>query len=313
VFLTGNLGDPSDGTRSRIGYYDDLNGVFFERDASGLYIVFRSSVTGSTEDVRVPQAEWNCDKLDGTGPSGKTIATGTSEIFALDLQWLGVGRVRCGLDMDGELICAHEFYNDNRKVSTYWTTATLPVRYEIENTGTPSSGASMRQICCSVQSEGGFDIDKGLSFSAFNSSDVNTATRRPILSIRPAATFNGITNHQGIVPVGFDLISASNAATIELVHGGTLTGASWSSADANSSVEYDESATAISGGTVISSTHIGAGGNRFTSLSRGDFPALLWLTNSIDGTTTTPLTIVGASFVAQASAIRSAIRWVEIR
>ena len=314
VFLTGNLGSPAAGCVARIGYYDDDNGIFFERSSAGIAIVFRSNVTGSVVDTRVEQADWNCDKLDGTGDSGKTLAVGTSAIFTFDMQWLGVGRVRAGVDMDGVLLCAHEFLNDNRYPTTYWTTATLPVRYEIWNQSAPSAGSSMRQICASVQSEGGFDIDRGFAFAAANDADAAVTARVPLITVRPRATFGGITNRQGILPVGFEALAKNNAATLELVYGGTLTGAAWSDVDTtNSGVEWDQAATAISGGVTLTKSFVPAGGNRVSSLSKGQFPALLWLTNSIDGTTTTPLTLVATSTVAQASTIRGALSWVEIR
>lgn len=307
VFVTGNLGTQQAGTRARIGYFDDNNGVFFELTSAGIGIVFRSKVSGVVVDTRVEQADWNCN----TFPD---LDVTKAQIFSFDMQWLGVGRVRVGFDVDGELLCAHEFYNDNRRDSTYWTTATLPVRYEIENTGTAPATSTMRQICCSVQSEGGFDVDHGYSFSAANAADIAVTTRRPIISIRPTTTFQGITNRIGVVPFGFEVTASANAAYIELVYNGTLTGASFTANDStNSGVEYDTSATSLSGGVIMWAGFVSAGGNKFESLIRGEFPALLWLTNNIAGTTTTPLTIMATSFVPQASNMRGALRWIEIR
>jgi hypothetical protein len=317
IFTTGTLGASQAGTVQRIGYYDDKNGVFFEQTSEGLFVVLRSSVTGATVDERVAQADWNQDTLDGNGASGIDIDPLSSQIFGFDLQWLGVGRVRCILNMNGMAVDAHEFLNDNRKPAAYWTTATLPIRYEIFNDGPAPGPAQMCQICCSVQSEGGLELEKGFAFGQTSTPSTTVGTTRtPVMSIRPKALFKTIENRMGIIPLSFDLMAETNSVLVEIVYDGVLTGpTAWNDVDGESGVEFDEASTGITGGTVIYRgfvTVAGAGGNRGAQLNIEDVPNILWLTNSIVGGITTPLTITAEAFAATSDVV-AAFRWTEIR
>lgn len=313
ILTTGALGEPAAGVRTRMGYGDDENGLFLERDTDGLRLVFRSKVTGVVVEERVEQDKWVVDQFRGKGPSHINLDMSHSQIFVIDLQWLGVGIVMAGFSSKGQYAPAHVFYNDNKNPATYWTTATLPIRYEIEQYEAGAPG-SMRQICCSVQSEGGFDLGKGFSFGAMNTAAISVTTSpRPILSVRPKVLFNSITNRSGIIPVDFDVAAASNAVLVELVYNGTLTGASWSAVDTQSACERDSSATAITGGTVVWRGVAASGSGKSSIMARAGFPNLLWLTNNIAGDTTTPLTLVARSAAAGSADAIGALRWTEIR
>ena len=276
---------------------------------TGPAILFRSSVSGAVVDEYIDQADWNGEPVDDLDLT-------KSQILVVDFQWLGVGSVRVGLKRGTSTVTLHERANDNRNVATYWRTGTLPVRYWIENTGPAAAGGSMRQICWSVQSEGAFEIDRGYAWSAARYTALSvgtTAPGTPVFSIRPTATFQGLTNRVGIIPRAFEISSDTNGSLIEVVHNPTLTGASWSPVDAtHSAVEYDESATAMSGGTVVWCGIVGSSGPKSAVISEGGPPVLIWLTNSIDGTTTTPLTIRARSLTATAG-VRCVVRWTEIR
>ncbi len=73
----------------QVGYFNDSNGVFFKRTGSTNSFVLRSSSTptpGTPSDVRtVSQANWNGDKLDGTGESGLTLDTSKAQILWYEL------------------------------------------------------------------------------------------------------------------------------------------------------------------------------------------------------------------------------------
>jgi len=261
VAMTGVLGSPKEGVTQRIGYYDDNNGMFFEQDQDGLKVVIRNSTSGSPVNTSISQLNWNLDKLDGNGPSGSVIDASLAQIFIIDFQWLGVGRIRFGFNIGGKLIYVHEVLNSNVMSTVYSTTANLPLRYEIANTQDTASISSMKQICSTVISEGGYNRD-GFPFTANNgTTGISVTTRRPVLSIRSRSTFNSITNTSVIIPLEISILSQSNGVFFELVHGGTLTNASWSNVNTdNSTVESDVSATAISGGLILSSGYILASG-----------------------------------------------------
>ena len=142
------------GITRRAGIFDDNNGIFLE-DAAGTYkIVRRTYVTGSAVDTAVSQSSWNIDKMDGTGVSGITIDFSKAQIMVIDFEWLGVGRVRVGFNIDGVTYYAHQFLNANSLSNVYMSTPNLPLRYSIANSGT-GVASTLECICASVISEGG--------------------------------------------------------------------------------------------------------------------------------------------------------------
>ena len=130
--------------RTRVGYFNEQNGVFLERDGTTVNIVRRTYTSGAAVDTVVPQSSWNGDKLDGTGASGLTLDLTKAQILWEDFEWLGVGSVRVGFVIDGGYIVCHTFQNANNLDSVYMTTAMLPVRYEITNTGAAASSSTLK-------------------------------------------------------------------------------------------------------------------------------------------------------------------------
>jgi hypothetical protein len=233
----------------RVGYYNDQNGVFFQRVDGTYSFVLRSYVTGSVSDARtVTQSEWNGDKLDGNGASGYTLDPSKAQILWMDFEWLGVGSVRCGFIINGEYITCHTFNNANEITNVYMTTAILPVRYEIVTT-VSAVAASMKAICCSVISEGGFEqtsVDHVARRTSVLASIGNTFL--PLVSIRLASSRLGsvvLPNRVQVLP------TTSQNYEVVLVKNPTLTGASWTAVPTDSNVEYDVSATATTGGSIV--------------------------------------------------------------
>lgn len=239
--------------RQRVGYFSAQNGVFLEQDGLVLYLVKRSYVSGAVVDTRVAQADWNGDKLNGNGASGYTLDTSKTQIFWQDFEWLGVGSVRCGFVIDGEIIVAHQFNNANVSTAVYMTTAILPIRYEITNTGTTASASSMKQICSTVISEGGYEKRVALSVARRTTTVTGIgASFAPIVSIRLASD----RLDSVIIPDGYSVLpTTSGDYEVALIKNATLTGASYdTSTFAN--VDFDTAATALTGGTIVESRFI---------------------------------------------------------
>ena len=254
----------------RVGYYNDSNGVFFQRIDGTYSFVLRSSVTGSPSDARtVTQQNWNGDKLDGTGASKLTLDPSKAQILWMDFEWLGVGSVRCGFIINGQYIVCHTFNNANEIANVYMTTAILPVRYEIK-TVTSAVAASMKAICCSVVSEGGFE-QTSIDHVARRTSILATigTTFLPVVSIRLASTRLGavvLPNRVQVLPL------TSQNYEVALIKNPTLTAASWTTVPSDSNVEYDVSATALSNGTIVQTDYVtasGSGGVQNTSNATG--------------------------------------------
>jgi hypothetical protein len=90
-----------------VGYFNTQNGVFFRRTGGVNAFVMRSNTSGTPTDARFAnQADWNGDKLDGTGASGYTLNLSHPQIMWMDFEWLGVGSVRCGFIINGQYVFA---------------------------------------------------------------------------------------------------------------------------------------------------------------------------------------------------------------
>lgn len=241
--------------RIRIGYFNTQNGVFLERDGTVVYIVRRTYVSGAAVDTRVSQADWNGDKLNGTGDSGFTIDLTKAQILWEDFEWLGVGSVRVGFVIDGQTIICHTFQNANNLTSVYMTTAILPLRYEITNTGATAASATLKQICSTVISEGGYEKKVTLDVARMTASNASISTAFvPLVSIRLASGRTGAV----VIPDGYSVLpTAATSTTFEIVmvKNPTLTGASWV-ASSSANVEQDTSATSYTGGTIIHSQFV---------------------------------------------------------
>ena len=252
----------STGLTQRVGYFNTQNGVFFQKVDSVNSFVLRSYVTGSVSDARtVNQADWNGDKLDGTGASGITLNTSKAQILWMDFEWLGVGSVRCGFVINGQYIVCHTFNNANEITTTYMTTATLPVRYEI--TSTSAVSATLKQICSSVVSEGGYE-QYSVGHIARRTTALATinTTFKPLVSIRLASGRGGAVVIPGRIQV---LPTTSQNYEVAMVKNPTLTGASWTAVPTDSNVEYDVTATAVTGGSIIQTDYVSSSGSGGTT------------------------------------------------
>ena len=155
IIITFNGNGFVENATKRIGYFDDDDGIFLQMTSSGPSAVVRSSTSGAPVEEVVPQADWNIDKMDGTGPSGLTIDFTKAQILVIDFEWLGAGTVRLGFDVGQSVVYFHAFEQANKNNGVYMQTPNLPVRWEVENTGVPPVAPLIESICCSVQSEGG--------------------------------------------------------------------------------------------------------------------------------------------------------------
>jgi hypothetical protein len=251
------------GLRQRVGYFNTQNGVFFQQNDTTLAFVLRSYTSGAPVDTVIIQADWNGDKLDGTGPSGRVLDVTKTQILAIDFEWLGVGDVRCGFFIDGQFVVCHTIHNDNIRTTVYMTTAILPVRYEITNTTGTASSSSMKQICSSVYSSGGYEqtsIDHVARRTTIFTNITTAATFFPIVSIRLASSRLGAV----VIPNRVQFLPTTNQNyEIALLKNPTLTGATWAATvDSDSNVEYDVAATAISSrGTIMQTDYVTASGS----------------------------------------------------
>jgi hypothetical protein len=266
VLNTFALAPSATNLRQRTGYFGADNGIYFQMDDATISFVERSLVTGSPSETIVPISAWNIDKLDGNGPSGFTLDVTKAQISWMDIEWLGVGTVRCGFVIDGKFVHCHSFHHANRIASTYITTASLPLRYEITNKANTGVTRTMKQICSTVISEGGYEL-RGLQQSIGTTitapKDLATAgTFYPVASIRLKASPNRldaivILTALSLMGVGTGIYQWKVFASSSTTGGGA-----WQSAGPDSAVEYKLDGTAVSGGRTLAEGY-------FTSNTQG--------------------------------------------
>ncbi len=243
--------------RQRAGYYGANNGYYLELDGAAVSFVERSFVTGAVVNTPVAQANWNVDPMLGAGPSGITLDLTKAQILFMDLEWLGVGTVRMGFVINGNFYVCHKFHHANIIASTYITSASLPLRYEITNTGATSDPSTLKQICSSVLSEGGYELNGlqqaiGIPVDAPIAMPTPAGTFKPIVSLRLKASpdrLDGIA-----ILTALSIMATTNANyNWQVRAGGTTTGGTWVSAGANSSVEYNITGDTFAGGRILAS------------------------------------------------------------
>ena len=273
----------------RIGYFNADNGVFLEqtngarnavtpRDGGGVRLVLRSdSATpgvGSPVEVAVEQADWNGDKFDGTGHTTKTLDISKANIFWMDIEWLGVGDVRCGFIVDGKMVVAHTFHSDNLNATSYMTTAVLPIRYELANTGTTSP--YVKQICNTVISEGGFN-PTSITYNQLASIDISTPHLRiaategsfyNVVSIRlaPGKT-DGV-----VIPTDVELLGESNKSyQWALLRNATFTTQpTWSTHPDCSTVQFTTDTSVVTGGVLVKTGYFTSNSGSVAQTMAGD-------------------------------------------
>jgi len=306
---------PKANLRQRVGYYGAQNGIYLEQDGTNIYWVERSYSTGALVETRVAQADWNTDPLDGTGPSRLTLDLTKAQIQFIDVEWLGLGTVRCGFVINGQLIHTHSFHHANVIDSTYMTTASLPCRYEIKNTGVTASNSTLKQVCTTVISEGGYELrgaQQAIGTPVQTPKTLTTAgTYYPIVSLQLKSTnLDAIAILTALSILGIN----SNPCSVawRVIRNGTLTSPTWTPGSADGSVEYDTSATGVSGGTVMAQGYIGIT-NQASQTIDVLKEALFKFQLQRNGLTSTPepLTIAMSASVNTVSALAS-MDWEEI-
>ena len=273
IINTFAMNTPKDGLLQRVGYFGisggatfgvPANGVYLQQDGLTLSICLASQSLNTI--TKVEQSSWNGDKFDGSGASGRTLGVTKGNIFWTDIEWLGVGDVRTGFFVDGRPVIAHTFHNDNVHPTTYMTTAVLPCRYELENKTAQASGSTMHQICTTVMSEGGyegFSRRYNITKSGSTLATLTTAgVQYPIIALRlNSQRLDSViipSNISAVVEPGLN--NKPQTVQYRILLNPTLTGGTWTT-HFNGNVDYNITATAVSGGTDIIGGYISSSGS----------------------------------------------------
>jgi hypothetical protein len=199
--------DNINGIISRIGAFDSHddktvdsggNGLFFEFNTGVFYVVSRFGSSSNT-DTKIAQSNFNYDKLDGFGPSGKKIvAADFAKIysFSIEFRFIGVsGVVRFFIYFGGAKFLLHQMEFDGITTPGI-KTSNLPIRFEVTKTENNADVAHMIQSNAIVTSEGkhiGQIIRATAGQTSLLSKAVNTSSWIPLISVRLRNEFNRST------------------------------------------------------------------------------------------------------------------------
>jgi hypothetical protein len=241
----------------RVGYYGSNNGIYLEQANGDIYFVERTSTSGVMTENKVAQADWNIDTLLGAvegSPSQRTLDLTKAQILFTDIEWLGLGSVRCGFVLDGQLIHCHSFHHANYVATTYMTTASLPLRYEIKNVGPTGNSSTMKQVCSTVISEGGYELrgfQQAIGTTITAPRDLPVAgTDYVVASIRLKESRKDAI----VILTALSVMGIGNNGKFlwKVIRNGTLSNTTFTSAGTDSSVEYNMVANnVVTGGVVM--------------------------------------------------------------
>lgn len=240
----------------RLGSFDGYNGYFFELTGTTMNVALRTNTSGTPATTYIAQSNWNIDKMDGTGPSGIVLDLSKVQIFVIDFQWLGTGRIRYGFDVNGIILYCHQILIANLQTNVSISIPNLPVRFEIQSLGTGTSSTSyMNHICGAVISEGGQE-DVGFSFGVDTGTSGFTTGNNTSTYTLLAVQIQNTMLSADIVPTFFTVssITPNTQFTVSLILNPTIAGGALSYTPVtNSALQYaiGSVGNTISGGTVI--------------------------------------------------------------
>ena len=181
-------------------------------------------IISKTRDFKVPQSQWNLDKMDGTGPSGYSLDLSKMQMFYIDYSWYGAGFVRWGLrGADGNVTYVHKMPNNNVNEEAYMRSGNLPARYESITTppytiATASIGTTDTTL--SVLSTEDFPpatVSNPQTIVLRPSSTTNNASRAIEFvnyTGKTTTTFTGVTRAQAGITTSSTVASGSNSASV---------------------------------------------------------------------------------------------------
>lgn len=332
LFMASGIIDPSNNNyTTRIGYFDNVvpltnplivrNGLYFEYSGGVCSVNIKNNTV-----TKINQSDWNIDKLNGTGLSGLTLDFRKTQLFVMDMEWLGVGRVRFGFYAYGKIQYCHQVTNINILTEPYTNSINLPICYSIHNS-TVGGGTSnnFKQICSTVISEGGYaPLGRPFSISTGSPTPVQIAANveEPILFLRGNVA-NTNYYHQNIIPTGLSMIcSATNDLILyklEYFLAGTYTGTQPTWSNVNSAYSVAQYAPNLGSGydntnaiTLDQGYFYGRGTNTFSFLGDVFTSQVLQMTSNI--TNDSDILVLTATFVSSSGStnVFGTLSWQEL-
>ena len=278
----------------------EIDGWFIGYNGTSFGICYRRN----SVDTWVAQADFNADKLDGTGSSGITIDPTKINIFQLSIGYLGVRGCTFSIqNPDTKAWITFHEYSFMNTTADQTQSVNPTMTFGIQATNTTNA----TNVVVKASSVGVFIVGSreriGSTYGVNNNKSVGT-TETNLLTIRNNTTMNSVTNQAQIRIRSLSLATSANVPVVyKLTKNATLGGVpAYTNIDAtNSCAAYDTAGTTITGGNVQFNTTVGANGNVFVDLTEFD----IFLAPG------DKLTVSVASISGGAAASVAAINWNE--
>jgi hypothetical protein len=260
--------------RKKTGPISSSTFTFSHATATG---TFAQTVAGENATIlKIGQSEFNFDKLDGTGPSGMIFDPTKGNVFQIDFQYLGFGKIDFSIEAeDGQFITFHEIkYNNKNIVPSLSNPSVSWVMNAYNHSGGSSNSVFIKSASAALYTQGE-RVYPAISYAKVSSKSNLNAARVPVLSIRHSQLYNGRLFLGETILKSISLgINASKPVNVELVINGTLNNtANFTPIGGDSVMLVDTSATSISGGYTYDAFTLSKDGEiirDFTSAAAGE-------------------------------------------
>ena len=262
------------GSTRRWGMFDADNGFLFvvgaggvnAVDDTGFSVVLRSNAAlaiadRGAKDLYINRADWNGDKLDGTGDSQEILDLAKNNIWWIDVQWHGAGRVRFGTYVDGQRVVCHSYYHSNRYNYAMSQTASLPTCASNKSSGSTTTNLYVETWSSSVWTESNIDLRETGVPNTYGGDHVSVTADigdawQPLFSLAPTEQISaGVVNHSLYVPTrisayAFDSVTGNDAIIdLKTEINSVFTGHSFSQVP-GTGIDVSTSGTSFGGGLI---------------------------------------------------------------
>lgn len=291
----------------------------------------------------VPRSVFNGDKLDGTAPSVHTLSLSNVTMFRIQMGWYGgsAARLLAYVPIDENLpagdtaknarwVTIHQLNTCDRIPFPSLGNPNLPLTFRVNKTGSLPQAVFLKIYGTKAEIDGG-DASKYDIFSQSGApASLNPGTARPLLSIRckeniTNADGNSKTNIMRVVPLMLNF-SAQYRAKFSLIKNPSALDIAGSSIDpaadtANftstaqlSAIEYNTTATGVTGGSTVATFFSGDDDGQNIVLEEIFRYNREFLTRPISnsgGTAGDILTLVAESVADSGNTVNGSVTWGE--
>ena len=257
------------GNTQFVGIGTALNGLFIGFNGVDFCINRRASGTNNI----TTQANFNVDKLDGTGPSTMTLDPTKGNVYQISYQWLGFGQITFSVEdpLGGRFTVFHAIRYANANTTTSITQSTLPFKIESNNT-TNATAIVVKVPSLAAFIQGTPGTESFLIHGASNSKTLTTEVA--VLTIRNNTTYAGVPNFILVSPLNISAASdGAKSVLFNLYKNATLGGVpSFVDYNANTSVmSIDKAGTTVTGGILLSSIALNKSSNLIYPIANSGF------------------------------------------